>query len=443
MKKKLPLQLFLIVLFFFMNACGSLESGYYPTGLNNFFNSEGKLFKEYILETQDMIRKARRKAKYQLDMDFEKTVKCNSPFECRPKGKCSFSDNYEYFGKREHTRNGILLVHGLSDSPYLMRDIAFAFKDRGFLVRSLLLPGHGTVPGDLLEVNKEAWKNTVRYGLKSLNNKVDNLYVGGFSTGGAVEIYLWLNGELMMDWEKEIKGMILLSPAVKISNMARLIPLYKFLGKTFPVFNYIGGLKDDVDTVKYESFAANAGLEILRLTDEISFLSKINQDKRMPIFLAMSEQDATINSEANLDFFKRHADPEKSVLVYYTKEKKRGKKLLGIKNSILDYRIVSLLGFPNIISFSHVALPFSIDNRHYGLNGEYKHCLYYKNNERIKCRIAIQANVIYGEKDNVQKHKLKKEGKFLRRLTFNPDFKNMIDKLFVFVNKITPLENTL
>ena len=50
---------------------------------------------------------------------------------------------------------------------------------RCFLVLTMLLPGHGTRPGDLLDVTRGDWLGAARFGLATL--KAD---AGGFSLGG-------------------------------------------------------------------------------------------------------------------------------------------------------------------------------------------------------------------------------------------------------------------
>lgn len=44
------------------------------------------------------------------------------------------------------TGAGILLVHGLGDSPWSFSDIAQSLAANGILVRTVLLPGCGTQP---------------------------------------------------------------------------------------------------------------------------------------------------------------------------------------------------------------------------------------------------------------------------------------------------------
>jgi len=43
-------------------------------------------------------------------------------------------------------RGVVVLLHGLTDSPYSQRHIARLYRDRGFVALVIRLPGHGTVP---------------------------------------------------------------------------------------------------------------------------------------------------------------------------------------------------------------------------------------------------------------------------------------------------------
>ncbi|MGO2240743.1 MAG: hypothetical protein ACTH5D_03185 [Halomonas sp.] len=67
----------------------------------------------------------------------------NTPFDIRPD---------------EPAKRGILLAHGRGASPWYFIDIATAMANNGWLVRSTLLPGHGTRPADLMLVEKETIK---------------------------------------------------------------------------------------------------------------------------------------------------------------------------------------------------------------------------------------------------------------------------------------------
>jgi len=48
---------------------------------------------------------------------------------------------------------GVLLLHGMSDSPYSLLALSKALNNSGYHVIGLRLPGHGTVPSGLKRVN--------------------------------------------------------------------------------------------------------------------------------------------------------------------------------------------------------------------------------------------------------------------------------------------------
>ncbi len=109
-------------------------------------------------------------------------------------------------------QKGILLVHGLGDSPYSFTDIGPVLADNGFLVRTLLLPGHGTRPGDMLNVQIDQWRALLKKQTEILEQEVDQVYLGGFSTGANLVTELALQDE-------RIAGLVLFSP--RLSPMRR------------------------------------------------------------------------------------------------------------------------------------------------------------------------------------------------------------------------------
>src|SRR5579871_6040453 len=84
------------------------------------------------------------------------------------------------------TAGAVLLVHGLTDSPYYVAALGDALYDRGFNVVSVLLPGHGTRPECLLHVKYRQWQDEVRFGLSLARRLGDKVTMLGFSTGGAL-----------------------------------------------------------------------------------------------------------------------------------------------------------------------------------------------------------------------------------------------------------------
>ncbi len=59
-----------------------------------------------------------------------------------------------------------LLVHGLSDTAFAMRDLARGMAESCLRTRTVLLPGHGTRPGDLIDIRLSDWTSTLDYLIK-------------------------------------------------------------------------------------------------------------------------------------------------------------------------------------------------------------------------------------------------------------------------------------
>ena len=76
-------------------------------------------FAEYLAVIRSTIKHARR---HQPNLNSDMIIDANTPYEWHPVP----------FNKADHYKNGILLIHGLYDSPFSMRDIAQYFLQQGF-----------------------------------------------------------------------------------------------------------------------------------------------------------------------------------------------------------------------------------------------------------------------------------------------------------------------
>jgi esterase/lipase len=347
-------------------------------------------------------------------------------------------------------RRGILLIHGLTDSPFLMRDIGRHFQRTCFLVRAILLPGHGTVPGDLLEVTYQEWAEAARYGIDSFASQVDDLYVAGFSTGGALAVYHALGQD---ELRHAIKALLLFSPAIKVASP--LVPLanwHKIYSWAVPRGPWDGPLYDEHDAAKYESFAKNGGDQVYLLT--LAIRDRLQQGSLgTPIFVALSLDDSTVDSRATIEFFNAitpvKSSDSKSVLINYT----RAPYALGNLLTIRDRSSVS--EDHGIVSFAHVAIPVRPDNPHYGRDGAYKGCLSYEkpNDEKsdeapgsplVRCRTGHPPGDGVRLGENSLRKNLEEASALerlvpplvLRRLTFNRDFEGMMAEIDAFVERV-------
>jgi carboxylesterase len=89
-----------------------------------------------------------------------------------------------------------LLVHGWVGSRKDFSDLGERLAARGFTVRLMRLPGHGTTPTELMTTEVEDLLDGVRREFQSLKQRYESVTVIGFSLGGALSTLLAAEGEV-------------------------------------------------------------------------------------------------------------------------------------------------------------------------------------------------------------------------------------------------------
>ena len=174
--------------------------------------------------------------------------------------------------------------------PLAMRDLADAFAERCFLVRAMLLPGHGTRAGDLLDVTREDWVAATRFGLKTLKEDVDQVFVGGSSLGGLLTMHAVLE-------DARVRGAFLFSPALALRR-AWLVRQSVWLRH---VLDWLDRDSPD-DYARYEAMPVNATAETFLLSRELARLLE-RRHVTVAVFMAMSADDPVIDVAVNRSYF--------------------------------------------------------------------------------------------------------------------------------------------
>ena len=205
----------------------------------------------------------------------------------------------------ENIRGGVLILHGLSDSPYLTRDLAKIFYDKGYYVLALRYQYHGTHPG---EMNKLDWKDfieTAKFGSQMVKKKIENIpdakfFMAGYSTGAAVSLYYTAEETLKNSELPMPDKLFWYSPAMGISPAAKFAFLDIWLSKIpyFHKFQWLDILPE-YDSGKYNSFPKNAAVQVDKVITQSKkaahhLLEKEN-GKFPPIYAYTSLEDATVN----------------------------------------------------------------------------------------------------------------------------------------------------
>lgn len=321
----------------------------------------------------------------------EAIVRANAPFEYIP---------------AQTTQHAALMIHGLFDSPCVMSSLADCLQKENIWVSSLLLPGHGTQPEDLLTITFEAWLTACRDAIARLPSTIEHITLVGFSTGALLSHYLMLNQEL-----PRVKALIMLAPALALPPL----PTYLLKHQTFtrllarflpwyyhsPLYDY----------AKYTRHPLNAAYQVQRLINHCEQFS-IEAYKQLPVYMITSSNDCVTNSQVAWRTFQQACQhPQSRCLIYSPTDLNLGS---DPRLSVRDSRRAE----PHIENMSHIALPIAPNHPHYGIHGDYTHNLY--------AQLPKGTPLILGERG----------GKTTARLTYNPDFAYMSDTIIEFLKGI-------
>jgi len=200
---------------------------------------------------------------------------------------------------------GVLLLHGLSDSPYSLRALGERLHQAGAWVLGLRIPGHGTAPPGLVETRWQDMAGAVRIAARHLRDALGEkpLYLLGYSNGGALSMEYTLSSLDDASLPRPA-GVVLLSPEIGISEVAALAVWQARLGHLLGLDKLAWtSVLPEYDPYKYGSFAVNAGDVAYRITrhiqDQLDALQGTGKLEKLPPILAFqSSVDATVSPAA-------------------------------------------------------------------------------------------------------------------------------------------------
>lgn len=314
----------------------------------------------------------------------------------------------------QHIQGGVLLLHGLTDSPYSLRRIGQILYARGYYVLGLRLPAHGTSPAALTEVRWEDWVAATRMAARHVRERIGPnrpFLIAGYSNGGALALKYSLDA--LSDPELPDPDRILLfSPEIGISPLAFIAKSHKLLSflPYFAQFKWLS-IEPEYDPFKYNSFPKNAVQQAYEIT---MVLQRQIDDMRKhghfsdfpPVITFLSWVDDTVKTSATINHLYEKLENTGSELVVF--DVNRFDKLTPflseandamLKNlmarSDLPYRLTLITNVspdanfvteltkgpytiltdsrplqaawpPGVYSLSHVAVPFPSDDPVYG-----------------------------------------------------------------------------
>lgn len=219
---------------------------------------------------------------------------------------------------------GVLLLHGMSDSPSTLRSVGEALEQRGYWVVGLRLPGHGTAPSGLKDVTWPDMAAAVRLAMAHLADSLGGrpIHMVGFSTGAALALDFALETE-EGNASPIPASLVLISPAIRIHPGAAVLSFMDGLS-VVPGLERLAWVQilPEFDPYRYNSFATNASDVVHRVTTSvdgrIGARARSNPDEILPPTLVLkSTVDATVTTEAAVDGLLKRLQPYRHELVLF------------------------------------------------------------------------------------------------------------------------------
>ena len=311
----------------------------------------------------------------------------------------------------------VVLLHGLTDSPYSLRHVARRYRELGFVAVAIRLPAHGTVPAALSDVEWEDWSEATRLAVREARRRAGAtpLHLVGFSNGGALAMKYALDALGDGNLPRPDR-LVLISPMIGITSFARFAGVFGWPA-VFPAFAKAAwlGVVPEFNPFKYNSFPINGARQSSLLTRALQQqIARYAREGRLkdlpPVLTFQSVVDFTVSTRAIITALYAHLPANGSELVLFdlNRSTKFGPLVrpgtatmldrmlprpprafrttvitnVGPRSEEVEERILEAgattersrpLGLrypPSVYSLSHVALPFPVSDSLYGMQPE-------------------------------------------------------------------------
>lgn len=186
-----------------------------------------------------------------------------------------------------------LLIHGFTGSPWDMRPLGELLGARGYHVRGICLPGHGSTPEALERVTYRDWEAATADALRRLRG-FRRIYVGGLSMGALLAILI------SAERRAPPHALALIAPAMRFRG-PHLWALRAL--RDFPILDllrpYISKTGTDIeDPISRADAPILAGFPSARLHDVWTLQDRARAALpaiRVPVLIAVALQDHVVS----------------------------------------------------------------------------------------------------------------------------------------------------
>lgn len=400
--------LVLLVVLYLVSARGKeLEQRHLPFVFNETFDYEAGSFADYIAWSERRVRAARG-----AETDPAVIAKL-APFRMEPGEECG-----EYRTANGY-RAGVVLTHDVLDSAYTQRELGEYFQSRCLLVFGLLLPGHGSQPGELLRTRWQDWAQAESFAVRELAKEADYLYLAGHGAGGTLAV-------LEASRNAEVDGLVLFAPQLDAPPVSWMASAFGWL---LPAARWDEVVPAYTD-YRYESRPWRLAAEVAGLVDA-SLAALAGRSVEVPVITVASAEDATVSTEAIVAYMAERVHPQSAMLVYGGNPPAEP----------VPGRQVIPTSFPErgLLGLSHLGLMLPMEDPEFGWYGRAHDCGHYYHADReAYARCMAGERTVMGELTPANLA----EG-LLERTEFNPFFYLMVREIDLLIAPVAKLPGYL
>ncbi len=193
----------------------------------------------------------------------------------------SGAESFFFKGTNERA---VLLLHGYTGAPSEMRLLGEYLNSKGFTVKCVLLPGHGTTPEDLNETTTDDWYAEAEHACCELLSSHSKVMVAGLSMGGLLTIRI--AAQLPIE-----RAAILAAPIYLQDKRVPLFPILRYFVKYLPKQkrNYHEAAKYNVAYDKMPTKPIGSILQMIK-TAKAEYIPKIE----IPCLVMQSKIEHTV-----------------------------------------------------------------------------------------------------------------------------------------------------
>ncbi len=207
---------------------------------------------------------------------------------------------------KKQSKNGILMLHGFTASPYEFLEFSKEFDSDGFTLSIPLLRGHGKNVDDLNKCKWYQWFEDTKKALFELRKHCKRVFVIGQSMGGTLALHLAAH--------YQVEGVVLLAPGLFLKQKgSSLLPLVSPFKKYFEKKDG-PDIKNDISRAKAVSFDKTPIKGIIELKHLFFHVEKDLPEVYAPVLLFHSQEDHVIDYRSSEHIYKNISSKNKRIL---------------------------------------------------------------------------------------------------------------------------------